>query len=372
MDKSGIYIHIPFCQSKCAYCDFYSFKAGDSLMDRYTDKICNDIARYAERLRLSCDTLYFGGGTPSLLGGERIARIVGKAKKHFGLGSDAEITLEANPADRLSDTFRAAAQSGVNRLSLGVQSGVFEELKILGRRHTPEDVVRTVSDARAAGIDNISLDLMLGIPKQTPSSLAGSVDFLTSLSPSHISAYILKIEENTPFGKQPPNDLPNDDQAAELYLAAVKLLAERGYKQYEISNFAKDGQVSRHNMKYWTGADYLGLGPAAHSLIAGKRFYFPADIDSYLAGCKPVPDGEGGGALEYLMLRLRLSDGISFADHESRFGREISDAARNAMKKYAQAEAAVLTDESFCLNARGFLISNTVISDILEQEEQFL
>lgn len=361
----GIYIHIPFCKSKCAYCDFYSFKADDTLMQRYTDKICDDIKTYAKLTAANADTLYFGGGTPSLLGGERIAQIVECAAESFSLDKNSEITLEANPADDLYDTLLFAKRAGVNRLSLGVQSGIDGELRILGRRHGTSSVMRSVDAARRAGIDNISLDLMLGIPDQTAESLRKSVDFLTALSPAHISAYLLKIEKNTPFGRKPPATLPDDDMSAQLYLCAVELLEGRGYEQYEISNFAKGGWISRHNTKYWTGGEYLGLGPAAHSMMDGKRFYFDADIDRYLAGRTPIADGMGGGSEEYVMLRLRLCDGIDFADYRESFG-EISKYAKKRMEQFAKTGLAVLDDEHFALTPRGFLLSNTIISDLLE------
>lgn len=364
MTPTGLYLHVPFCVCKCAYCDFYSFSASQEMMDAYTDRLCADIAAAAERLGRSADTLYLGGGTPSLLGGERIARIVETARAHFGLAG-AEITLEANPADDLAQTLTLAARAGVNRLSLGVQSGVEKELRALGRRHTCDDVRRTVADARAAGIENISLDLMLGIPNQTAESLTRSIEFLTDLSPTHISAYLLKIEPNTPFGRKTPEDLPDEDAATDLYLQAVGALTAKGYAQYEISNFARDGKVSRHNTKYWIGAPYLGLGPAAHSMLNGRRFYFPADLARYLGGEAPIPDGDGGGKEEYVLLRLRLCAGVEFAEYRKLYG-EIPAQAAKRMRLYADAGYAVLNDTHFALTPRGFLLSNTIIADLLE------
>ena len=246
--------------SKCAYCDFYSYSADEHTFDRYTDTLCEHLKLAGKQLNRPADTLYIGGGTPSLLGGERIARLVTTAKETFGLNK-AEITVECNPKEHLAEDFRLMASSGVNRLSLGVQSAVENELKALSRRHTNEDVIRSVKDAKKAGIHNVSLDLMLGIPHQTLQSLKQSLDFLLFLEPAHISAYMLKIEPNTRFGQVDAStlDLPNDDKTAEMYLYASDYLKQNGLEHYEISNFARPNYRSRHNTKYWLCQEYLGL-----------------------------------------------------------------------------------------------------------------
>lgn len=365
MTPIGLYVHVPFCVSKCAYCDFYSFSASPERMDAYTDRLCADLRHAAQQLRCPADTLYLGGGTPSLLGGKRLARIVETARVHFGL-ENAEITLEANPADDLAPTLSLSAKAGVNRLSLGVQSGIADELRALGRRHTLADVERTVADARNAGIENISLDLMLGIPQQTAESLSRSIELLTALDCAHISAYLLKIEPNTPFGRSRPAQLPNEEESSTLYLQAVAELAARGYAQYEISNFARDGKISRHNTKYWTGAPYLGLGPAAHSMLNGQRFYFPADLQRYLRGEAPIADGAGGGQEEYILLRLRLRAGIDLAEYERLYG-ALPERAIERMRLYVRAGYAELDDTRFALTPQGFLLSNTLIVDLLDR-----
>lgn len=364
MQPIGIYLHIPFCISKCAYCDFYSFPTEETMMDLYTDRLCRDLRAWGKQFGRTADTLYIGGGTPSLLGGERIARLVTTAKTAFG-DAMKEITLEANPADDLDETLRRAAASGVTRLSFGVQSAITEELQTLSRRHGTSDVVRSVRAARAAGIDNLSLDLMLGIPGQTAGSLLRSIDFLCEMEPEHISAYLLKIEPGTPFARELPRDMPDADQAAELYLICVEELARRGFGQYEISNFARNGRVSLHNLKYWRGEDYLGLGPSAHSLIGHKRFFFPRDLARYMAGGQPVEEGEGGGEEEYILLRLRLAEGIRFADYARRFGRPFPETLLQKLGRLADAGYVSLREDGFSLTPEGFLVSNAILAELI-------
>ena len=269
--------------------------------------MCEHLYLAGQRLERPADTLYFGGGTPSLLGGERIARLIHAAKQGFG-DNFTEITVECNPADNLKADFEVMAKAGVNRISLGVQSGIDTELKALSRRHTTDDVVRTVKDAKAVGIHNISLDLMLGIPHQTMESLKKSLDFLLSSEPTHISAYMLKIEPNTPFGKADISslNLPDEDTVSDMYLFVSDYLKSRGFEHYEISNFAKKGYRSKHNTRYWLCEEYLGLGPAAYSYLNGKRFSFDRNCEQYLTCPTVLSDGEGGDFEEFSMLRLRL------------------------------------------------------------------
>ena len=323
MEPIGLYLHTPFCVSKCPYCDFHSAPpTSDAELDAYTAALIAAMEDWAARYPLCADTLYFGGGTPSLLGGQRLADLIRGADRYFGLLSHTpEITLEANPADDLADTLSAFAAAGGNRLSLGMQSMLPAELAVLGRRHTPADVIRTVADAHRAGINNISLDIMLGISGQTTATALASVERAAELGVTHISAYLLKIEPGTPYGVCPP-PLPDEDATAELYLAVMERLDALGYRQYEISNTAKPGCESRHNLKYWDSRPYLGLGPAASSCLDGRRFTYPRDTAGFMAGGAPVDDPATdtpvGSAEEYALLRLRLTDGLSFAEFASR------------------------------------------------------
>ncbi len=365
--KQGIYIHVPFCTSKCPYCDFYSLTTADAtLKDAYVDALCREMQKKAG---VQADTLYFGGGTPTLLGGKRIARLTETARACFAIPDTAEITLEGNPADFLYDTFAAFAAAGGNRLSLGMQSADAEILKTLGRRHTPADVVRTVEDARRVGIDNISLDMMLAVPGQTRAHIEQDIAACAALGALHISAYLLKVEENTPFFRMGEQlALPDDDTAAEYYLFAVDTLEKYGYRQYEISNFAKAGYESRHNLKYWRLEPYVGFGPAAHSFDGGKRWYYPRDIKAFIDGEPPIIDTDGGIAVgsetEYAMLRLRLREGLRAADFYERFGERIPTAWMSAAA--ALPRSLVKIDETgIALTPEGFLVSDAVLIRIL-------
>ena len=334
--------------------------------ERYCNTLCEHLHLAGERLKRPADTLYFGGGTPSLLGGERIAELVNVAKQSFG-DNFTEITVECNPADNLKDDFEVMVKAGVNRISLGVQSGIDTELKALSRRHTTDDVIRTVKDARAAGIHNISLDLMLGIPHQTMESLKESLDFLLSLNPTHISAYILKIEPDTPFGKADISslDLPDEDTVSDMYLFVSAYLSKHGFEHYEISNFAKPQYHSKHNTKYWLCDEYLGLGPAAYSYLNGKRFSFDRNCEQYLLSPNIQFDGEGGDFEEFCMLRLRLADGIDFDELSYQFGQAKTDTLKQKAMKFKIMGLVNLTDSNLSLTIKGFLVSNAVIGELL-------
>ena len=373
----GLYIHVPFCVSKCPYCDFYSLPSGGSsgwdedTLEAYTSALERSLDQWARRLPgKRADTLYFGGGTPSLLGGERLARLIRRARERFGL-EKAEITLEANPAENLSETLRAFAAAGGNRLSLGMQSAHEQELRGLSRRHSPADVERTMGDARRAGIENRSLDMMLGLAGQTPALVERSAAVCRELGADHVSAYLLKIEEGTPFAsRRETMDLPDEDQCASLYLAACEALDRLGYRQYEISNFSVPGRESRHNLKYWTGQAYLGLGPAAHSYIGGRRFYYPRDLAGFLAGNPPVlenpgPDSVGEGTPEeFLMLRLRLTQGATEAAFQEAFHEPLPALWRQRAAGLP-AHLVVSDDKGIRLTREGFLLSNAVIGRLL-------
>ncbi len=372
MERVGLYLHVPFCVGKCPYCDFYSLPLADEeQLDRYTDGLLTSMERWAARRPLTADTLYFGGGTPALLGGERLARLITRADELFGLLADpaCEITLEANPADDLADTLAAFAAAGGNRLSLGMQSACPTELAHLGRRHTPADVHRTVEDARRASITNYSLDVMLGITQQTENSARQSVRLAAELGASHVSAYLLKIEENTPYGVCPP-PLPDEDAAVDLYLAAMEELDSLGYRQYEISNAARDGFESRHNLKYWDSRPYLGLGPAAASCLDGRRFTYPRDVEGFLAGQCPVEEPVGsipvGSAEEYAMLRLRLAEGIPAVAFAARFGKPLPSTWRQRAAELP-GELVQQDEAGIRLTRQGFLLSNTLITHILRE-----
>lgn len=352
---TGIYIHIPYCVKKCGYCDFYSV-CDLSTADAYTDSVCSRL----DKLDCIADTLYFGGGTPSLLGGERIASIVCSAKGL--LTHDAEITVEVNPGDDLHEFLPIVARAGVNRLSIGMQSHNDEELRLLTRRHTAAQVDSAIRIAKQSGIFNISLDVMLGIEGQTERTLDETLRFCSESGATHVSAYMLKIESGTPF--ETAEFRPDDDRQCELYGYAVDKLAELGFAQYEISNFCRDGMYSRHNMKYWTDEDYIGIGAAAHSYVDGKRLYYPRDIDSFIRGGSQVFDGMGGGFEETVMLRLRLKSGLDLNKLLRDYPEENKriDSIIDLSKQLRATGLINYSDNVVSLTTDGFLVSNEIIA----------
>ena len=363
----GLYLHIPFCQRKCAYCDFYSAFYGEEQLNSYTKGLISQIKAWGGRLcRPLVDTVYFGGGTPSLLG-ERIIPIIGAVKGAFAVSDGAEITLEINPAGNSKEILSAAKKAGVTRLSIGAQSGNNEILSLLGRTHKAEDTLNTVKAARKMGFDNISLDLMIGLPDSDLSTLKADLDFVLSAEPDHISAYILKTEKNTLFYKKRDSlNLPDEDETAEQYLYMCRYLEDKGFSHYEISNFAKEGNEGKHNLKYWHCEEYLGIGPSAHSFLDGERFYYPRDSRAFLRGEPPVSDGKGGSEEEYIMLALRLKEGLCFKEYRERFGKDLNDSIKKAALPLYNAGLLNVNDDSISLTDRGMLLSNSIITNLLE------
>jgi len=362
----GIYVHVPYCVKKCPYCDFYSVIYDESSSSEDTDAVICVIESYKNR-GICADTLYFGGGTPNLIGSERIGAILKAVKENFILPSGAEITLEANPETFREQNIAAFKEAGINRLSMGLQSAVDSELCSLGRRHTNDDVAFCVSEANKAGIQNVSLDLMLGVEGQSKASLLKSIEFCADLGVSHLSAYMLKIEPNTPYYKNRSLlNLPDDDEAAELYLFVVDELKKRGFEQYEISNFARGGAVSRHNLKYWNCEEYVGIGASAHGYEDGERYYFGRSIKDFVASpLSRVSDGAGGGIDEYFMLKMRLSKGLCLGDFEEKFSIKLPQKFYSKVSSFEKAGLLRRTDGKIAFTPKGFLVSNSVISDLL-------
>lgn len=378
MEPLGIYLHVPFCTAKCPYCDFYSLGTHamadpGEVMDAYVEAMLRQLAQWGRRLgRPEADTVYFGGGTPLLLGSRRISQLLEGVKSVFVLPAQTEITLEANPATALAQEFSRLYEAGVNRLSFGLQSSHGEELRLLGRGHNAQQAAQCVLDAQAAGFANISLDLMLGLPGQSGQSIEDSIAFCSSLNVPHISAYLLKVEPGTPFEAQGIRALcPDEDTQADWYLLAVDALARHGYRQYEISNFARSSDTqSRHNLKYWRCREYLGIGPSAHSFLGGKRMYYPRDLDGFLHGAGtpaylPIPDGEGGGFEETVLLGLRLSEGLSLRALQEQF--PLADCSQLARRASLLRRAGLFQEgeERLALTPRGFLLSNSIITKLL-------
>lgn len=365
--KLGLYVHVPFCAGKCPYCDFYSLAPDEGKVDMYVSRTLELMAEYGKDCAKHVSTVYFGGGTPSLLGAKRLAALLEGAAEHFSLAPGAEITCEANPTGVDRGLFRELHGAGFNRLSMGMQSANEDELRLLGRRHGPGEVRQAVENARAAGFGNISLDLMLALPGSTQDSLNRSIGFAAGLGPEHISAYILKIEPGTPFAGR-GLALPDEDTAADQYLFTVERLAALGYAQYEISNFSRPGYESRHNLCYWRCGEYLGLGPAAHSFYGGRRFYWERDLSGYLWGAPPADDGPGGSMEEFAMLNLRLNRGLREDDCIARFGesgRTLFAQIKSRAAKYPKTLVTIAHD-AVSFTPQGFLVSNALLSRLLD------
>lgn len=346
----GLYIHVPFCKKKCLYCDFYSLPFSEQTVQAYVRAVKRNLKRYDEPF----DTVYFGGGTPILL-----AEYLGEILSCVNIADGAEITAEANPCEMLPNTLETMLRAGINRISVGVQSFSDKELIALGRRHDAYTAEQALKTARTVGFRNISADLMLGIPVQTGDSLMYTLDRLCKLDVDHVSAYMLKIEENTPFGRSVPL-LPDEDETAELYLQTVQNLAAAGLEQYEISNFAKKGMESRHNLKYWRREEYVGIGPAAHSFYDGKRFAVPRDIERFIyEEVQPVEytDDAPDEYEERVMLGLRLAEGIP-----NELYKGFEDRLRLVPDNYYK-----IKDGRLSLTAEGFLLSNEIIALLLAE-----
>lgn len=363
MKRLGIYIHVPFCGKKCGYCSFYSQQYSRQAAEGYVSAVLRNIAVYSDP-DITVDTIYFGGGTPSLLTPEQLDIIIKKIRSGFNVDAGCEITLEANPSGLTPERLKKLRNTGINRLSLGVQSMSDRELTILGRSHNADRAEKAVLDAASAGFSNISCDLMLAVPGQTMATLDASAERLARLPISHISAYILKIEPETPFDcDEIRSALPDEETAAELYLHAVDILEKNGFRQYEISNFARPGYESRHNCRYWRCEDYIGIGPSAHSCYRGKRFAAESSLEDFIsADVQPVyiTDESPCGYEEYVMLRLRLKDGLDL--------RNIGEKRSLVEKKLPRLIDAGYIDfdgNIVSLTPTGCLMSNSVIGYIL-------
>ena len=374
MKKLGLYVHIPFCVRKCNYCDFYSVAHSCDTEKSYITALCDHI-RAESHLYKNCefDTVYIGGGTPSILSPESIKMLADTIKNNLKTTQGLEFSIELNPCSITEEKLLAYKSVGINRLSIGMQSASDSELKRLGRLHTRAELEKGFLLARECGFDNISLDLMFGLPSQSIDNFAKTVDYALALSPEHISAYGLKIEENTPFGRNINSlSLPTEDEDYEMYKLLCHKLSKVGYEQYEISNFAKEGYRSRHNMKYWLCQEYVGFGPAAHSYFDGVRYCYERDLQKYISGKwgKITEDYEREHQTqedkmdEYVMLRLRLCDGVDEKEFEKAFQKQF-------LSEYPKIESFVKSghvshkNSKFAFTTDGFFVSNYILSKIL-------
>ena len=380
-DKSlGIYVHIPFCRSKCQYCDFYSLPRSEKtpeLMDRYVKALEKHIQEGGARAtKYEEDTIYFGGGTPSYFGPERLRQILVAITRRFNVSKSAEVTLEANPESITEKGCRRLLTSGFNRISIGVQTNNDQLLKILGRPHTFRQARKSVDIARNAGFQNISVDLMYGLPAQTPQQWADALGSVIDLKPDHISCYGLTVNPGTPlYQYRDRAALPGDDAQAAMYLYAVSTLEAYGFSQYEISNFAQPDRQCQHNLKYWLGGEYMSFGPSASSDFAGTRYTFASDLTRYIRAIATgdaivteseyVPIKERAG--EYLMLRMRTIYGIERKEYEASFLMPF-DPLERVLTFYGTRGLTKRTGGRWHLTPQGFLVSNQLINLLIDAQ----
>ena len=367
----GIYVHIPFCVRKCNYCDFCSEAAGKEKKQRYADALCKEIKEFAIGKKISVDSVFFGGGTPSVLDAASLKKIILAIRKSFDVLPKSEVTVEVNPGTVTEEKAKAFVEAGINRVSIGVQSIHENELKKLGRIHGFEDFLNTYKLFKEVGIDNLSVDLMYGIPGQTVSSFQKTLEKIIELSPEHVSCYGLIIEEGTPFFEMKDElDLPSEDDEYEMYLLAHEMLSEYGYSHYEISNYAKYGRKSRHNLKYWHSEEYVGFGLSAHSYYGGKRFYNTSDFTEYFESDgakyrKSESEVTGIDPFEYAMLALRLDEGISLSDYERLFGVSFLEGKEKRISELSALGLLKTESDRLFLTHKGFYVSNSILSDLL-------
>lgn len=360
----GIYIHIPFCAKKCPYCDFYSNTYSKEKSISYAKTVVRNL-QYYSKYGYQADTIYFGGGTPSLMEVTSLTEIIQTAKDCFNMPYNSEITLEANPRTLNTEKLENLRKIGVNRLSIGVQSCVDSELKILGRNHTFNDCKSIIDSANLCGFENISCDLMIGTSSQTMDSLKYSCETLSRLNIKHISSYILKIEDNTPYSKNIDilSTLPNDDTISDMYLKSIEIFKTFGFNQYEISNFAKIGFESKHNLKYWQCIDYLGIGSGAHSCFNGKRFCVPKDRDKFILDDHQtieITEDNPYTFEEIGMLSLRLTSGLNMKKYPQYLDKVLKKAILLQSNGYL-----TIQDNVISLTPKGFLVSNRIIESLI-------
>ena len=373
--KLGIYIHIPFCAGKCAYCNFYSLVGCDNLIPDYQKAVLRHIKEAGSQLEgYLTDTVYFGGGTPSYYGADKLIAIFNALKKYGRVLVDSEVTLEANPDSITYQDLVKLRRAGFNRISLGAQCANDGLLKSIGRLHNFAQVEEAVKNARKAGFENVNLDLIYGLPSQTREDWADTLTRAAALKPDHFSCYGLKIEEDTalwPYRDSP--FIPDDDLQADMYLYMVEALERFGYRQYEISNFAKREKQSRHNLKYWLGEEYMGFGAAAHSYISSQRYSYVPDVRAYIENVlngrgvveqsERLTDFERAG--EYLMLGMRTTRGISEKEYYDIFPCSF-DMARELLDSYIEKGWMVKNDDRWSFTPQGFLLSNVLIGEVLD------
>ena len=372
----GVYVHIPFCVRKCNYCDFLSGPASDMVRRQYVQALTEEIRRTEERMSGTVKSIFFGGGTPSMLEPEQMQMILDAIRASFVISPQAEISMEVNPGALQPETLAGYHRAGINRLSMGLQSAHNAELRTLGRIHTYEQFVENYYLARQAGFTNINVDLMLAIPGQTKESLQQSLERVIALRPEHLSVYSLILEEGTPFyERQDTLSLPEEETEREMYWLTDRYLAANGYQGYEISNYALPGKECRHNLIYWSDEDYIGFGIGAASYWEGGRYQNTEDIGAYLKDSRrqqirqliQAPD-EQKHLEEYLFLGLRKRAGIELAELNRRFNRPLERFYAKEMKSLTEQGLLQIENGFLRLTERGIDVSNWVFTQWIREE----
>ena len=364
----GLYIHIPFCIKKCRYCDFTSFADQADCFDAYTEAVINEMKEYGGE---SIDTVFIGGGTPTVLSSAQLERIIKAVFERFNVSGDYEFTVEANPGTLDDEKIKMLLSGGVNRMSIGVQSFNDDDLKALGRIHSAKTAYNTICRLYELGFLNINADIMTALPSQTEEGLLKTVEYLLELPLTHISAYSLIIEDGTPIAEDYKNGLltlPDEDSDRNMYAALVKMLAKNGFERYEISNFAKDGFECRHNIKYWQCNEYIGLGAAAHSYIKSERFSNTPDLAKYLKG----EYGRTGETLteadkisEFIFMGLRMRCGISEKEFKRRFNIGFCEAYKKQLEKFIGGGFMKKENGFYRFTAKGADVSNSILCEFI-------
>lgn len=373
MEPISIYVHIPMCVKKCAYCDFTSYCGRMNQRDAYTEAVCREMREQAAFFSARrVNTVFFGGGTPTLMTGAQMERMMDTLRACFDLAADAEVTMEGNPGTLTRENLDAYRKAGVNRLSLGVQSLDDGLLQSIGRIHTNEQARQAVRMARDAGFDNLNLDLMLGLPGQKPEQWEKTLEKAMALAPEHLSCYGLILEEGTPLFRQVEAGtcapLPDEDALCEMDDITERLTQAGGYARYEVSNYAKAGKMCRHNIVYWECLPYLGIGCAAHSDMDGKRFYNAEDFDAYLNHAPAQMEDAGGRMFERMMMGLRMVRGVDERRFIRDFGCAPEDVWRQSLPRLMREGMIARADGRLCLTARGMQVMNAVLVEMMEEE----
>ncbi len=375
MKKLGIYVHIPFCRQKCSYCDFYSVNWNDELENKYVEAVLNEIKGYKDRLngQYVADSVYFGGGTPTIIKPESLYKIMEALRDLMEVNKNSEISMEANPNTLTFEKLREYREIGINRLSIGVQSLNDDILKKIGRVHDSRQAIESIDRAKSAGFSNINTDVMFNIPGQEVSDIEDTISRLIERNIEHISFYSLKLEKGTPMYALEKNNkivMPDEEYEREMYYAGRSLMERKNLLQYEISNFSKKGFECRHNLKYWSQDEYIGLGPSAHSFMDGVRYSNPADLKMYcVSGFNRIVHERMNYEdlmFEYIMLRLRLSEGVDIHEFNSRFSTDFIKIYQEQISHLGKNNLIELSDGHIKLTEKGMDISNYVFEKFMQ------